>query len=460
MPKNVSVVGLSQIRNILRSVFTLALLLFTGLGGLHAQSVGKWQATNSSGSATATGGTILDVNQFSGDLGAATAACIAQLASNSTLGGGVCDARAFIGTSTISTQLVLPGTSTKPFTWLLNPNMTVQCTTAVTSPCIAAGDNVTIECGTSQPANPCLIQTQTTSQHGLTILGPSSATASDTEHLSIRGVGFYNSATNTVSTDRVVDLSNTSFAIIENSLIGHGGGTGDGLLVQISGSGTSAYYNSVMNTYFLMNGGGFGVDVEGGANELRLFGGKIQGGSCAVNAGYVNGLHLFGTGAEGYSDAAICSKPASGGSVYGVDWTGGRFEATGGVLIADVVPAGGTVSQFYITAPNINDTQGYNDPQHVISWLYGGPGFGGAPAIFGGINQPVSSGSGNLAGIVTLSGTTATVTFTPSFLANPACVATDRTGLNVVQVSSSTTTLTITGTSGHQIAYVCIGNPN
>ncbi len=103
MPKNVSAAGLSQIRNILRSVFTLSLLLFTGLG-LHAQNVGKWQATNSSGTAAATGGTILDVNQFSGDLGAATAACITQLASNSTLGGGICDARAFVGTSTISTH--------------------------------------------------------------------------------------------------------------------------------------------------------------------------------------------------------------------------------------------------------------------------------------------------------------------------------------------------------------------
>jgi hypothetical protein len=228
------------------------------------------------------------------------------------------------------------------------------------------------------------------------------------------------------------------------------------VLLQIDSNGSAAYYDAIMNTWIYMDGSGNGIDVRNGANELKVFGGAISKAGCAVSVTNTSGtgtdgLHIFGTDAEGYTDAALCSKPSTGG-VYGVDWTGGRFESNTGV-IADVAPTGtGSVAQFYIIAPNINGNQGsFTDSTHAVTWLYAGK-TSGIP-IFG------RSGS-NWSGTLTLSGTSGGVTFAPSFVNSPVCTANDQTGVHAVQVSASNTTVTLTGTSGDTIAYSCVGNPN
>ena len=441
---------------LVRFTFAISMLLLLTPGRIRAQSTGQWQTYN--GSAATWSGPTLDVSQFGGaNIGAKTAACISALNSSST--GGTCDARNLTGSQTISAQLALSlsGTPNKPLIWLLSPAAVISCT-ASASPCIAFGNNVTIECGINETNDFCMLETSTAAE---TILGPSST--GNTANLSIRGVSFSNN--NASASSAVVDLTNTSYVAIEHSFIGHSGGTGSGLLVQVSSPGSSAFYNAIMNTYFYMSGAGNAIDVRNGANELKVFGGEIQNTACAVSVTNTSGtgtdgLHLFGTSAETYTDAALCSKPSTGG-VYGVDWTGGRFESSAGV-VADITPSGGaTTKQFYIIAPNINGSQGtFTDSTHAITWLYSGPGFPGAATTLGGINQPVSSGSGNLAGTVNLSGGSGSVTFNPAYLSAPACVASDGTGKNPVQVSTTSTTLTLAGTGTDTISYVCIGNPN
>jgi hypothetical protein len=92
-------------------------------------------------------------------------------------------------------------------------------------------------------------------------------------------------------------------------------------------------------------------------------------------------VHLFGTSAETYADAALCIKPSTG-SVFAVVWEGGRFESATGE-VADIAPTGtGTVAQVYIIGPNIEGAQGtFSDSTHAITWLYSGrtpgiPAFG------------------------------------------------------------------------------------
>lgn len=68
--------------------------------------------------------------------------------------------------------------------------------------------------------------------------------------------------------------------------------------------------------------------------------------------------------------------------------------------------------------------------------------------------------AGDLAGTKTLSGGAGTVTFAAAYTAAPVCACTDQTAANAVKCSTSTSALTIAGTTTDVIAYVCIGNPN
>lgn len=440
----------------------LAAVFLTG-SAVRGQTTGEWQARSSSGTAVWSEPS-LDVSQFSGDIGAATAACIAALPTTSPKG-GTCDARAFAGTMNISTQLVLQisGTPNPPIVWLLPPGSVIACTTSST-PCIKFGDNVSIECGISQTNQFCMIQTNSTSQ---TILGPVTPT-SNRKYLYVRGVNF---SAQQADNSPVVDLTDTSHATIQDSFIANGGGSGSGVLLQIDANGSSAFYNAIMNTYISGGDSAKGIDVENGANELKVFGGIISSTTCAVSitntsGSGTDGLHIFGTSAEVYSDAALCSKPSTG-SVYDVDWTGGRWESTTGTGV-DITPTGsGAVSRFYILGVNMNSNAGFatNDPQHAVTWLYSGNGSGATdlPDTFstvhtvgvGGLNQVTGS---NLAGTATLP--TQPSAFNPNFKHPPICTATDTSGKNAVQASATTSQLTLAGTSGDTIAYICIGNPN
>jgi hypothetical protein len=437
------------------TVVMLFLILFSAPHLSGQATTGAWETYN--GTAPTWSTPTLDVSQFIGDIGSKTAACITALPST----GGVCDARALSGSQTIGNQLLL---SSKPIIWLLNPNVSIRCITS-TTPCIAFGNHTDIECGPGEyNTGSCVLYTMNAAQ---VLIGPASTTATRDVH--IRGVSM---AIDTNTTEAVVDLTNTSYATIENSFIGHNGGPGAGLLVQISSPGTNAFYNSVMNTYFWMAQTGDAIDIKNGANEFKMFAGEIQSTVCAVNVsnttgGGTNGIQIFGTSAETYTDAALCSKPTTGG-VDGVSWVGARFEsATGNV--ADIAPNGGSTAEFYIISPNIAGNQGAAiDSTHAITWLYSGGaarGYGLANTLttsktigIGGLNQ--FSANGNLAGTGTLSGGTYTLTFNPAFTSAPVCVASDTTLASAVKVSTTSTALTVTGTASHVIAYICAGNPN
>lgn len=428
---------------------------------LHAQTTGEWQVRNSSGTGVWSAPS-LEVSQFSasGDLGAMTAACVSALPS-----GGVCDARALTGAQTISSQLVLSG---KPIMWLLSPSVIITCSTS-SSPCITFGNQVGITCELNESlANTrgCTIETSNAAQ---TLIGPNAPTG-NTRDLHIRGVTLWSKSTS--STAPVVDLTNTSFSTIDNSGIGHDGGTGDGLLVKVTASTLAAFHDSLTNSYVFMNGSGNAIHVTNGGNEFNVFGGELQSSGCALSVdnttsdpGGTDGVHLYGTSAEAYSDAALCIKPSTG-TVYGVIWSGGRFESSTGA-VTDVAPTGGaTVSQIYMIAPNLNGPQsGPSTTDKTTTWLFSGGGYNLPDALrtthtvgVGGLNQ--ISANGNLAGTVTLSAGTKTVSFSPAFTSAPACTATDTSGANAVRASATTSALSLTGTGTDVIAYICVGNPN
>jgi len=73
----------------------------------------------------------------------------------------------------------------------------------------------------------------------------------------------------------------------------------------------------------------------------------------------------------------------------------------------------------------------------------------------------ITTGSGgtntDLAGSCTLTGGTCSQTFSTSYLPAPICVATDTSTVSAVQVSVTSTTLTITGPPGDGANYICIG---
>jgi hypothetical protein len=74
------------------------------------------------------------------------------------------------------------------------------------------------------------------------------------------------------------------------------------------------------------------------------------------------------------------------------------------------------------------------------------------------INSPVANGDAVFT--VTLSGGTATKTFTTAYGSAPVCVGTDQTAAAAVKIAPTTTTAVVTGTSTDVIAVGCFGNPN
>jgi hypothetical protein len=479
------------IKNIIRGVYTrwfssirntfvwmLGGMLFLSASILRAQNTGKWEAINSGGMAVASQPS-LDVSQFAGsDIGQKIAACFTALPST----GGTCDARAYWGsgaTMTISgtSSLALSGNggtgpAIKPVILLLGPNQVISCTTSA-SPCIAFGNHVGIECGVNEAlrnAYGCTIETTSSTQ---TLFGPVNS-IQNTEDVHIRGLTLWVTGSSTVP---VVDLTNTSFVTIENSGIGHDGGAGDGLFVEVTSTNFAAFHNSVMNSYFFMNGSGNAIHVTNGGNEFNVFGSELQSSTCALNVDSTSstnpsgtdGVHLFGTSAEAYTDAALCIKP-SAGTVYNVIWSGGRFESSTG-SVTDVTPSGGTAKEVYMIGPNIDSGQNPPvDAGHAITWLFSGgtasaSGYKLPDAIttshtigIGGVNQ--LSANGNLAGSVPLSSGSKMVPFSPGFASAPACTATDTSAANPVRASATASALTLTGTGSDTVAYICVGNPN
>lgn len=63
-------------------------------------------------------------------------------------------------------------------------------------------------------------------------------------------------------------------------------------------------------------------------------------------------------------------------------------------------------------------------------------------------------------GASTLAGGTKAITFATAFTAAPLCFAVDTTAANAIKTSTSTTVLTVTGTTTDTFNYFCLANPN
>jgi hypothetical protein len=75
------------------------------------------------------------------------------------------------------------------------------------------------------------------------------------------------------------------------------------------------------------------------------------------------------------------------------------------------------------------------------------------------LNQ--NAANGDIAGTVTLSSGTKTVTFVTAFTSTPVCVVSDETAVGAARVSAkSATSITISGGSTDIVDYICVGNPN
>jgi hypothetical protein len=74
------------------------------------------------------------------------------------------------------------------------------------------------------------------------------------------------------------------------------------------------------------------------------------------------------------------------------------------------------------------------------------------------INSSVANGDAIFT--VTLSGGTATKTFTTAYGSAPVCVGTDQTAAAAVKIAPTTTTAVVTGTTTDVISVACFGNPN
>jgi len=106
-----------------------------------------------------------------------------------------------------------------------------------------------------------------------------------------------------------------------------------------------------------------------------------------------------------------------------------------------------------------------SNPLSTWTFAHSGPGAGAVsvPALkTTGTGCPICTGTASnsdLAGQLTLSAGTASYSFTasPGYMSAPICTATDTTAANPVQVTVTTSALTITGTGSDVINYICIG---
>jgi hypothetical protein len=73
------------------------------------------------------------------------------------------------------------------------------------------------------------------------------------------------------------------------------------------------------------------------------------------------------------------------------------------------------------------------------------------------LNQSTSS---QFAGAGTMTGGTMSFTFPTAYSSPPVCTANDATTAAAIRVTTTATTLTLTGTSGDMADFICVGNPN
>lgn len=110
---------------------------------------------------------------------------------------------------------------------------------------------------------------------------------------------------------------------------------------------------------------------------------------------------------------------------------------------ATVIGSQSHIDDGVTTASTITSSEAIKAPSITLS---------GAPQI-----KTNTASNTDLGGLITLSGGTGTYTFAGTYTSAPVCTASDKTAANAVGVSTSTTVLTLTGTSTDVINYICIG---
>jgi hypothetical protein len=201
--------------------------------------------------------------------------------------------------------------------------------------------------------------------------------------------------------------------------------------------GIAAYSGTFLNTNPSGAYAVFATSVDPPAVSYGVYG--IDQTASAVGAGY-GGIGVWGDssqeiGVQGTSDAnsAFYGENNTGGSGYATGWFVNDSTTVGDL----VVEADGGNGSCYIDVNGDLLCDGALSANNITT------GSGGSNT--------------DLAGSCTLSGGTCSQTFSTSYVPAPICVATDTTAANAVQVSTTSTTLTINGTAGDGANYICIG---
>ncbi len=244
----------------------------------------------------------------------------------------------------------------------------------------------------------------------------------------------------------------------------------------------------------LMTGAGLQAAQTPAATATLAVNGNIStpGTITTGNAGGVNGaIDLFGS-VSGTFTQTVANAAGTWQFTWPVDdGTAGQFLQTDGAGIASwqTVGAGFTCAACSLDtlqkgdgAGNLADSSITDDGTSIITSatvfrpsVGGGTNLGSAIRPFGSgfignitisgeatvISAIRTSSAANtdLAGLLTVGGGgTVAYTFTQTYVSAPVCVSSDTDAApNITGASANTTTLTVTGTAGHVVSYICIG---
>lgn len=132
-------------------------------------------------------------------------------------------------------------------------------------------------------------------------------------------------------------------------------------------------------------------------------------------------------------------------------WRGDATWATTG----NVTTVGMTLNRYQksLSSTALTDSCVSDDGTTVTNNCPGGMKVGtGNPSI-----QTQTTSNTDLAGTGTMTGGTFTYSFLGTWASAPICTASDTAAANAIRVQTSTTTLTVTGTSGDTVDYICVG---
>lgn len=249
---------------------------------------------------------------------------------------------------------------------------------------------------------------------------------------------------------------------------------------------------SLTNTALMTGAGLQAAQTPAAAATLAANGNISTPGSVTTgNAGGVNGaIDLLGS-VSGTVTQTVANAAGTWQFTWPVDdGTPGQFLQTDGAGIASWQTVAGfacaactaNTIQKGDGAGNLSDSTITDDGTSIITTatvfrpsLGGGANLGSASRPFGStftnnltvnaeatVSAALRTGvaaNTDLAGLLTVgAGGTVTYTFTQTYASAPVCVSSDTDATpNITGASANTTTLTVTGTVGHVVSYICVG---